>query len=87
MHGEAKSPSTRPNLLSKVRKGDEIAWSEFYSIYRKFISQLTPTWKVRVADHCSKWPSFSSSSAFLSRAWFVSSKAICQAKYCRWNFS
>ena len=31
---------TRPSLLSKVRRGDEAAWHEFYQFYQKFIYSL-----------------------------------------------
>jgi RNA polymerase sigma factor (sigma-70 family) len=31
---------TRPSLLSKVRRGEEDAWQEFYEFYRKFIYAL-----------------------------------------------
>ncbi len=31
---------TRPSLLSKVRRGDEAGWQEFYQFYQKFIYSL-----------------------------------------------
>jgi RNA polymerase sigma factor (sigma-70 family) len=37
---QADEYQTRPSLLSKVRRGDEHAWNEFYQFYSKFIYSL-----------------------------------------------
>src|SRR5882762_8960076 len=33
----ADTLKTRPTLLSKVRRGDEAGWSQFYELYEHFI--------------------------------------------------
>jgi RNA polymerase sigma factor (sigma-70 family) len=84
MHGDAESLSTRPSLLSKVRKGDEVAWSEFYGIYRKFIyglarkgglshedaEDLTQETMAKVAEHIDRFKPDKSRARF--RAWLGS---------------
>ena len=81
MHEHAESLSTRPSLLSKVRKGDETAWSEFYSIYRNFIyglarkgglshEDLTQETMAKVAERIERFKPDKSRARF--RAWLGS---------------
>jgi RNA polymerase sigma-70 factor (ECF subfamily) len=82
-------------LLSKVRRGDESAWSEFYSIYRKFIygvarkrglshedaEDLTQEAMAKVAEHIDKFKPDKSRARF--RAWLgtiVRNKLIDRAR-------